>query len=101
MKSCWEETPAKRPKFKKIVTTLEEIIISYHIGSINETASTASMESIEEPADANEIQRHIGRNGPDSYLELSRNVSVSIIKPTRDEGGSNVGQMQDNPGSYS
>src|SRR6218665_705552 len=63
MKRCWKETPAERPRFEKIVTTLKEII-SYDTESSNENdiAPTPSLESIEETA--NQTRRHIRSNGP-------------------------------------
>src|SRR6218665_1717817 len=82
MKSCWKETPAERPRFKKIVTTLKEII-SYDAGSSNENdiVPTPSLESIEETA--NQTRRHIRPNGPVSYTDLSRNVPASYTSSLR------------------
>src|SRR6218665_746960 len=96
MKSCWKETPAERPRFKKIVTTLTEII-SYDAGSTNENdiAPTPSLESIEETA--NQTRRHIRPNGPVSYVDLSRNVPASYIELTLDDSSSNVEHTQDGP----
>ena len=94
MKSCWKETPAERPRFKKIVTTLKEII-SYDTESSNENAiaPTPSLESIEETA--NQTRGHMIRpNGPVSYIDLSRNVPTSYIELTLDDSSSNVEHTQ-------
>jgi len=100
MKRCWKETPAERPRFEKIVTTLKEII-SYDTESSNENdiAPTPSLESIEETA--NQTRRHIRPNGPVSYVDLSRNVPASYIELTLDDSSSNVEHTLDDPGSYS
>lgn len=101
MKSCWKETPAERPRFKKIVTTLKEII-SFDAGSSNESAiaPTPSLESVEETA--NQTRGHMIRpNGPVSYIDLSRNVPTSYIELTLDDSSSNVEHTQDGRGSHS
>jgi len=94
------ETPAKRPRFKKIVKTLEEII-SYDTGSSNENdiAPTPSLESIEETA--NQTRRHIRPNGPVSYIDLSHNVKASYIELTLDDSSSNVEHTLSDPGFHS
>jgi len=96
MKSCWKETPAERPRFMKIVTTLTEII-SYDAGSTNESAiaPTPYLESIEETANVNQTWGHMIRpNGPVSYIDLSRNVPTSYIELTLDDSSSNVEHTQ-------